>query len=149
MDHKDAAEANGDELPAYTWDEIAEHNSLDSCWKVIEGKVYDFTDYIPDHPTPPEVMERWCGKESTEAMRTKGYGRDHSPAAWAMIDAVPDRDGGGMTEVGYLSLRKPPPASSRNRHKPMPGTSHTTWQPRRSSKRKVPALSSLRPGRQE
>ena len=86
MDHKEAAEANGDELPAYTWDEIAEHDSLDSCWKVINGKVYDFTNYIPDHPTPPEVMERWCGKESSEAMRTKGYGRDHSAAAWAMID---------------------------------------------------------------
>ncbi len=86
MDKKDAEKANGDELPAYTWDEIEQHDSLDSCWKVIEGKVYDFTDYIPDHPTPPSVMEQWCGKESTEAMRTKGYGRDHSPAAWAMID---------------------------------------------------------------
>ena len=73
-------------LPEYTLKEVAEHDSLDSCWKVIEGKVYDFTDYIPDHPTPPSVMERWCGKESTEAMHTKGYGRDHSPAAWAMID---------------------------------------------------------------
>ncbi len=86
MDSKDKPAQEVDELPAYAWEEIAEHDSLDSCWKVIEGKVYDFTDYIPDHPTPPSVMERWCGKESTEAMRTKGYGRDHSPAAWSMID---------------------------------------------------------------
>ena len=87
MDAKDKPSKDGGELPAYTWEEIAKHDSLDSCWKVIKGKVYDFTDYIPDHPTPPSVMERWCGKESTEAMHTKGYGRDHSPAAWAMIDA--------------------------------------------------------------
>lgn len=86
MDSNEKPKHGGDDLPAYTWSEIAEHDSLDSCWKVIEGKVYDFTDYIPDHPTPPSVMEQWCGKESTKAMQTKGYGRDHSPAAWAMID---------------------------------------------------------------
>ncbi len=73
-------------LPEYTLKEVAEHDSLDSCWKVIEGKVYDFTEYIPDHPTPPRIMEAWCGREATEAMRTKGIGRDHSPAAWAMME---------------------------------------------------------------
>ncbi len=72
-------------LPRFTLAEVAEHDSLESCWKVIEGKVYDFTDYIPKHPTPPRIMEVWCGRESTEAMRTKGIGRDHSPAAWAMM----------------------------------------------------------------
>jgi hypothetical protein len=73
-------------LPTYTLDDVAEHNSLDDCWMAIEGKVYDFTDYIPLHPTPPAVMERWCGREATEGMRTKGYGRDHSTAAWAMME---------------------------------------------------------------
>lgn len=73
------------DLPEYTLDDVAEHDSLDSCWMAIEGKVYDFTDYIPDHPTPPSVMEAWCGREATEGMRTKGIGRDHSPAAWAMM----------------------------------------------------------------
>lgn len=72
-------------LPRYTLAEVAEHDNLDSCWKVIEGRVYDFTDYIPEHPTPPRIMEAWCGREATEAMRTKGIGRDHSPAAWAMM----------------------------------------------------------------
>ncbi len=67
-------------------EELAEHASLESCWMAIEGKVYDFTDYIPEHPTPPSVMEPWCGREATEGMRTKGYGRDHSPAAWAMME---------------------------------------------------------------
>ncbi len=75
-----------DELSEYSWAEIAEHDHLDSCWKVIEGKVYDFTDYIPQHPTPPRIMEAWCGREATEAMRTKGIGRDHSAAAWAMME---------------------------------------------------------------
>ncbi len=75
------------ELAGYTLDAVAEHNTLEDCWMVIEGKVYDFTDYIPDHPTPSFVIERWCGKEATEGMRTKGYGPDHSAAAWAMMES--------------------------------------------------------------
>ncbi len=80
-----AGEAN-DELPVFTLAEVAEHDTLDSCWMAIRGKVYDFTDYIPEHPTPPAIMEAWCGREATEGMETKGYGRDHTPAAWAMME---------------------------------------------------------------
>ena len=77
-----AAETSG-----YTLEQVAEHATLDDCWMAIDGAVYDFTDYVPNHPTPAFVMEQWCGKEATEGMRTKGYGRDHSPAAWAMMEA--------------------------------------------------------------
>jgi len=68
-----------------TLEELAQHSSEDDCWMAIEGKVYDLSDYIPKHPTPPMIMTPWCGKDATEGMRTKGYGRDHSPAAWAMM----------------------------------------------------------------
>lgn len=71
---------------AYTLAEVAEHDQLDDCWMAIEGKVYDFTAYIDQHPTPPSVLEPWCGKEATEGMRTKGYGRDHSERAWQMAE---------------------------------------------------------------
>jgi len=76
-----------DKLPVLTLEQLAEHDTQEDCWMAIEGKVYDFSAYIPNHPTPPVVMTMWCGKEATEGMRTKGYGRDHSPAAWAMMDA--------------------------------------------------------------
>lgn len=72
---------------AYTLAEVAEHNTLDDCWMAIEGQVYDFSEYIEQHPTPPAVLEPWCGKEATEGMRTKGYGRDHSDRAWQMAKA--------------------------------------------------------------
>jgi len=81
-----AAADDTEALPEFTLADIAEHDTLESCWMAIEGKVYDFTDYIPEHPTPPFVMEQWCGREATEGMRTKGYGRDHTPAAWAMME---------------------------------------------------------------
>lgn len=73
---------------------LAAHNSETDCWMAIEGKVYDLTDYLPKHPTPASMLLPWCGKEATEGMRTKGYGRDHSPMAWEMLEAY---------EVGTLA----------------------------------------------
>jgi len=65
--------------------ELAAHAATDDCWMAIDGVVYDFTDYIPQHPAPPVVMTQWCGREATEAYHTKGYGRPHSPMADALL----------------------------------------------------------------
>jgi len=78
--------AAGAPSPGYTLEQVGEHAALDDCWMAIEGVVYDFTSYVPNHPTPAFVLEQWCGKEATEGMRSKGYGRDHSPAAWGMME---------------------------------------------------------------
>lgn len=80
-------QANEGETRTVTLEELAEHNTEDDCWMAIEGVVYNLTEYLPKHPTPPAIVTAWCGKEATEGMRTKGYGRDHSPAAWGMLDA--------------------------------------------------------------
>lgn len=74
-------------LRTITVEELANHDSPDDCWMAIRDKVYDLTQYIPEHPTPPAVMARWCGLEATEAYETKGFGRPHS----AMADAALDR----------------------------------------------------------
>lgn len=68
--------------------DVAEHDGAQSCWLSIEGKVYDVTAYLERHPAPPAVLLAWCGREATEAMRTKGYGRDHSEAAWAGLEPL-------------------------------------------------------------
>jgi len=65
--------------------ELAEHGSPTDCWMAIDGVVYDFSAYIPEHPAPPVIMTQWCGREATEAYHTKGYGRPHSPAADALL----------------------------------------------------------------
>lgn len=70
---------------SYTLEEVAQHARISDCWMAMEGKVYDLTDYVISHPTPAEILEPYCGTEATEGMRTKGYGRDHSPAAYAML----------------------------------------------------------------
>lgn len=47
----------------------------------IEGKVYDLTAYLPEHPSKPGLILPWCGKEASEAYRTKTRGRTHSARA--------------------------------------------------------------------
>lgn len=73
-------------LPEISREELARHDSRESCWKAIEGKVYDVTDYIDEHPTSPRVLTQWCGRESTEAWHTKGRGRPHSSRAEALLE---------------------------------------------------------------
>ena len=31
-------------------EEIKRHNSPDDCWIVVDGKVWDITDFAPEHP---------------------------------------------------------------------------------------------------
>ena len=81
----DAVVAQGEDETAYSLAQVAEHHQLDDCWMAIGGRVYDFSAYIPQHPTSPRVLEPWCGREATEGMRTKGRGRDHSQYAWDLM----------------------------------------------------------------
>jgi cytochrome b involved in lipid metabolism len=65
--------------------EVARHATPQDCWMAIRGSVYDLTSYLPDHPSRPEIIEPWCGKEATQAYETKG--RPHSSAADQLLPA--------------------------------------------------------------
>jgi hypothetical protein len=73
---------------AYSPADVARHDDRDSCWMAIEGRIYDVTSHVALHPTPASVLLDWCGRDATVGMRTKGHGRDHSPAAWAQLDPL-------------------------------------------------------------
>lgn len=61
--------------------EQARHASLSDCWMAIDGEVYDVTAYLPKHPSPPEIMLPWCGREASEAYATKGKDKPHTSRA--------------------------------------------------------------------
>lgn len=65
----------------YTLSEVARHATRNDCWMAIRGQVYDFTRYVPQHPSDPSVFLPWCGKEASQAYRTKSKGRSHSSYA--------------------------------------------------------------------
>lgn len=73
-------------VKGYLLAEVAGHARQDDCWMAIEGSVYDITTYLPDHPSAPELILPWCGKEATQAWRTKNKGRRHSSRANQLLE---------------------------------------------------------------
>mmetsp|Transcript_5783 Transcript_5783/g.8134 ORF Transcript_5783/g.8134 Transcript_5783/m.8134 type:complete len:545 (+) Transcript_5783:74-1708(+) len=55
------------ELKKYTVAEVAKHNSRESIWVIIDGRVYDLTRYIDKHPGGHLMIENMAGKDCTDA----------------------------------------------------------------------------------
>ena len=55
---------NETEAARYNMSEVATHNSETDCWLVIEGKVYNVTSFIPNHPGGKAILAG-CGKDAT------------------------------------------------------------------------------------
>ncbi|KAF8592453.1 hypothetical protein K439DRAFT_1400272 [Ramaria rubella] len=51
----------------YTLEQVAQHNSKESCWIIIENKVYDVTDFLPEHPGGSKIILKYGGKDATDA----------------------------------------------------------------------------------
>lgn len=71
----------------YALAEVARHGAENDCWMAIDGQVYDLTGYLPEHPSKPSIILPWCGREASDAYRTKTKGRAHSPAADQLLPA--------------------------------------------------------------
>ena len=76
-------ESISNEAKEITISEVAKHNSKSDCWMIIDGKVYDITNYFGQHPGRDETMMPYCGKDGTDGYETKDKPRsqDHSYAA--------------------------------------------------------------------
>lgn len=72
-------------LRHFTLTEVARHAVETDCWMAIDGAVYNLTAYLPDHPSRPSIILPWCGKEASEAYKTKTKGRPHSPEATTLL----------------------------------------------------------------
>ncbi|CAL9134595.1 unnamed protein product [Musa textilis] len=72
----------GSDRKVYTLAEVSAHNSANDCWLVIDGKVYDVTKFLDDHPGGDEVLVTSTGKDATDDFVDVG----HSTAARAMLD---------------------------------------------------------------
>lgn len=61
--------SNIDEVPADNLNliseaEISSHDSEQDCWVVYKSKVYDLTDYLPEHPGRANTITPYCGTSS-------------------------------------------------------------------------------------
>ncbi|KAG4165447.1 hypothetical protein ERO13_A13G084232v2 [Gossypium hirsutum] len=59
----------------YTMQEAAQHNTKDDCWIVIDGKVYDVTSYLDEHPGGDDVVLESTGKDATDDFEDAGHSK--------------------------------------------------------------------------
>ena len=46
--------------------EVAKHDKDNDCWVILHGKVYDVTEFLPDHPGGKKAIMLFAGKDATE-----------------------------------------------------------------------------------
>ncbi|KAG6657658.1 hypothetical protein I3843_04G097200 [Carya illinoinensis] len=96
----------GGERKLYTLVEVSEHNDPKDCWLVIEGKVYDVTKFLDDHPGGEDVLLSATGKDATDDFEDVG----HSSSARAMMEEfyVGDIDSSTIpAKVKYTPPKQP------------------------------------------
>ena len=59
--------------------EVAQHSTPSDCWSIVDGFVYDLTDWIPLHPGGPQIIEALCGKDGSLAFNNQ-HGGQQKPA---------------------------------------------------------------------
>ncbi len=69
-----------------TLQELSKHNSRNDCWMAINGKVYDVTSFIEEHPGGEAILQG-CGKDATNLYMTRpmGSGTPHSSNANSLL----------------------------------------------------------------
>lgn len=64
----------------YDASEVAKHNTVNDCWIIVDGKVYDVTDYIFDHPGGESILANAGGDSSVGV-----HGPQHPPSMWDVL----------------------------------------------------------------
>lgn len=68
--------------------ELARHNTEKDCWMSVENRVYDVTQYIPNHPGGPATIIPFCGGDGTQAFNDKNGRGPHSNQATQLLQTM-------------------------------------------------------------
>lgn len=72
----EADEEQGSSVGSFSMDLVEENDSAESCWAVMDGTVYDLTDWIDEHPGGAERIEGLCGTDAAEAFEGQHGGSE-------------------------------------------------------------------------
>jgi len=45
--------------------DVAKHNTPESCWLIVTGVIYDVTEFLEDHPAGKDAILRHAGQDAT------------------------------------------------------------------------------------
>lgn len=60
---------------SYTLADVATHGNVTSCWSAINGKVYDLTTWINQHPGGQQRILSICGTDGSSAFNAQHSGQ--------------------------------------------------------------------------
>jgi cytochrome b involved in lipid metabolism len=60
------ADASSEDGGLYTMEEVSLHGSKEDCWVVVQGGVYDVTDFLAIHPGGAGILAGLGGKDATD-----------------------------------------------------------------------------------
>ncbi|KAJ3551009.1 hypothetical protein NM688_g4955 [Phlebia brevispora] len=83
----------------YTEQDVAEHCTYQSCWISFNGKVYDVTKFLADHPGGDDLILGYAGKDIGKIMKDSAS-HDHSESAFDMLEEFAI----GRVGVGEISV---------------------------------------------
>jgi fatty acid desaturase 2 (delta-6 desaturase) len=55
----------GKEETVYTWSEVQLHTKKDDKWLVMDGQVYNITNWVSKHPGGSKVISHYAGQDAT------------------------------------------------------------------------------------
>ncbi|KAL6187806.1 hypothetical protein ACLB2K_039201 [Fragaria x ananassa] len=82
----------------YSMKEASQHNTKDDCWIVIDGKVYDVSTYLDDHPGGDDVILATTGKDATDEFEDAGHSKDAKELMETMCIGELDTDASASAE---------------------------------------------------
>ncbi len=63
MNHQPRTQPVSEQL---TGEEVAKHSSEKDCWVIVNGRAYDVTEFMPEHPGGAKIILKYAGKDATE-----------------------------------------------------------------------------------
>ncbi|KAH9820960.1 L-lactate dehydrogenase (cytochrome) like protein [Teratosphaeria destructans] len=87
--------------------EISQHNTPDDCWIVVDGRVWDMTEFAPDHPGGGEIIWKHAGHDASTT-----YSSIHAPSVLpSNLDASKLK---GIVDQRTITndWQKPPPTAT-------------------------------------
>lgn len=69
----------------YSMAEVAVHATLEDCWAVIHGAVYDLTTWVERHPGGGRAIAGLCGTDGSSKFEQKHGGSTGAQAALILL----------------------------------------------------------------
>ncbi|KAI9051417.1 hypothetical protein LZ554_004463 [Drepanopeziza brunnea f. sp. 'monogermtubi'] len=71
-------------FPTFLQDEVAVHNTAESCYVTLGSRVFDITDFLDSHPGGGELILEYGGKDITDILKDQDS-HTHSEAAYEVL----------------------------------------------------------------